>query len=40
MASTINLSSVRFLSLELCVFLVLGGMVVGCLGGLVAAWRA
>ncbi len=39
MASTINLASVRFLPLELCVFLVVGGMVVGCLGGLVAAWR-
>jgi cell division transport system permease protein len=37
LAATINLSSVRFLSLELCLWLVIGGMVVGCLGGLVAA---
>jgi cell division transport system permease protein len=36
-ASMINLSSVQFLSAELCVLLVLGGMAVGCLGGLVAA---
>ena len=39
LASSINLGSVRFLSAELCLFLVVGGMVVGCLGGLVAAWR-
>jgi cell division transport system permease protein len=39
MASAINLSSVHFLPLELCVFLVAGGMMVGCLGGLVAAWN-
>ena len=32
-----NLSSVRFLPIELCVLLVAGGMAVGCLGGLVAA---
>lgn len=37
LAATINLSSVRFLPLDLCVWLVLGGMAVGCLGGLVAA---
>jgi cell division transport system permease protein len=37
MASIVNLSSVRFLPAELCVFLVLGGMAVGCVGGLVAA---
>src|SRR5262249_13490244 len=37
LASAINLSSVRFLPVELCVLLVLGGMAVGCLGGLVAA---
>jgi cell division transport system permease protein len=36
LAAAINLSSVRFLPLELCVWLVVGGMVVGCLGGLVA----
>ena len=39
MASAINLTSVGFLPPELCVFLVAGGMAVGCLGGLVAAWN-
>jgi cell division transport system permease protein len=39
LASAMNLSSIRFLPVELCVFLVLGGMAVGCLGGLVAAWN-
>lgn len=39
LASSINLNSVRFLPAELCLFLVLGGMLVGCLGGLVAAWN-
>ena len=39
MASAINLTVVRFLPPELCVFLVAGGMAVGCLGGLVAAWN-
>jgi cell division transport system permease protein len=37
LASTINLSSVRFLPLDLCLWLIVGGMAVGCLGGLVAA---
>jgi cell division transport system permease protein len=37
LAEMINLSSVRFLSLELCLWLVLGGMAVGCLGGALAA---
>jgi cell division transport system permease protein len=37
LAASINLSSVRFLPWELCVWLVAGGMAVGCLGGLVAA---
>jgi hypothetical protein len=37
MAEMINLSSVRFLSLELCLWLVIGGMAVGCLGGALAA---
>jgi cell division transport system permease protein len=37
LAEMINLSSVRFLPLELCLWLVLGGMVVGCLGGALAA---
>jgi cell division transport system permease protein len=39
LASSIDLSSIQFLSLELCVLLLLGGMVVGCVGGLVAAWN-
>jgi cell division transport system permease protein len=38
LASTFDLSSIRFLSGELCLVLVLGGMAVGCVGGLVAAW--
>lgn len=37
MAAALNLSAVRFLPVELCVLLVLGGMAVGCVGGLVAA---
>jgi cell division transport system permease protein len=37
LASAINLSSVQFLPVEVCLLLVVGGMVVGCLGGLVAA---
>lgn len=37
LASAINLSAVQFLSVELCLILVVGGMVVGCVGGLVAA---
>jgi cell division transport system permease protein len=37
LASAINLSSVRFLPVELCVWLVVGGMAVGCLGGFVAS---
>jgi len=36
LAATINLSSVRFLPLDLCLWLIVGGMAVGCLGGLVA----
>jgi cell division transport system permease protein len=36
-AAALNLSSVRFLPLELCGLLLLGGMAVGCVGGLVAA---
>ncbi len=39
LASAVNLSAIRFLPLELCVLLVVGGMAVGCLGGLVAAWN-
>jgi cell division transport system permease protein len=37
LASTIDVSSVRFLPLGLCVVVVVGGMLVGCVGGLVAA---
>lgn len=41
LASAINLSTVTFLSPAFSVGLVVGGMVVGCVGGLVAAsWRA
>ena len=35
--TAINLSSVRFLPLELCAGLLVGGMLVGCLGGVIAA---
>ena len=37
LAYAINLSGVEFLSVGLCLWLVAGGMVVGCVGGLVAA---
>lgn len=37
LASAINLSSIRFLAPELCAGIVIGGMLVGCVGGLVAA---
>ncbi|OFW21869.1 MAG: hypothetical protein A3H97_08335 [Acidobacteria bacterium RIFCSPLOWO2_02_FULL_65_29] len=37
LAAAVNLSSVRFLSLELCLVLLAGGMLVGCFGGLVAS---
>jgi cell division transport system permease protein len=39
LASAVNLSSIQFLPLELVALLVLGGMAVGCLGGLVATWN-
>jgi len=39
LAAAMNVSSIRFLPAELCVLLVVGGMAVGCLGGLVAAWN-
>ena len=39
LAAALNVSAIHFLPLELCVLLVLGGMAVGCLGGLVAAWN-
>ncbi len=40
LAAAVNLPSIRFLPLDLCILLVLGGMAVGCLGGAVAAWRS
>jgi cell division transport system permease protein len=39
LASTVNLDAVRFLPAELSFGLVAGGMLVGCVGGLVAAWN-
>jgi len=39
LAAALNLSSVRFLSLEVCLLLLAGGMLVGCVGGLVASAR-
>jgi len=39
LAVAMNLSYIQFLPAELCVLLVVGGMAVGCLGGLVAAWN-
>jgi cell division transport system permease protein len=39
LASAINLSSITFLPPGLAVSLLLGGMAVGCIGGLVAAWN-
>jgi cell division transport system permease protein len=38
LAAAVNISSIRFLPVELAVLLVVGGMAVGCVGGLVAAW--
>jgi cell division transport system permease protein len=37
MAAALNVSSISFLSAEVCALLVVGGMAVGCVGGLVAA---
>ena len=37
LAEALNLSGIRFLAPELCLLLVAGGTLVGCLGGLVAA---
>ena len=37
LASALSLSSLRFLPIGLCLLVVLGGMAVGCVGGLVAA---
>ena len=39
LAATLNLASVGFLPVQLCAMLLLGGMTVGCIGGLVAARR-
>ena len=39
LASALNISSIHFLPAELCAVLVVGGMAVGCLGGLFAAWN-
>ena len=39
LASAMNMTSIQFLPFELCILLVAGGMAVGCLGGLVAAWK-
>jgi len=39
LSTTLNLASVGFLPLPLCVMLLLGGMAVGCIGGMVAAGR-
>jgi cell division transport system permease protein len=40
LASAMNVSAIHFLPAELCLALVAGGMAVGCLGGLVAAWNS
>ena len=37
LATTLGVSSIRFLSPELCLMVVVGGMLVGCVGGVVAA---
>jgi cell division transport system permease protein len=37
LADTLNLSAIRFLAPAVCLLLVAGGMLVGCLGGLLAA---
>jgi cell division transport system permease protein len=39
LASALNISSIGFLPVELCIMMVVGGMAVGCLGGLIAAWN-
>jgi cell division transport system permease protein len=36
-AEALGVDAVRFLPLELCVVLLLGGMLLGCLGGLIVA---
>ena len=37
LAGAVNLSSVRFLRLDLCLLLLLGGTLIGCFGGLIAS---
>jgi len=37
LAATLNLSGIRFLSVELSLLMLLGGMAVGCIGGILAA---
>jgi len=39
LASALNISAIHFLPVELCILLVVGGMAVGCVGGLLAAWN-
>src|SRR3954471_21050262 len=39
LASALNMSSIGFLPAVLCALMILGGMAVGCLGGVVAAWK-
>jgi len=39
LASALNMSSIAFLPAELCALMIVGGMAVGCLGGVVAAWK-
>lgn len=39
LAAAMNVSSIRFLPIGLCALLVAGGMAVGCVGGIVAAWN-
>jgi cell division transport system permease protein len=39
LASTLNMTSIHFLPVELSLALLVGGMAVGCVGGLVAAWN-
>jgi hypothetical protein len=39
LASAIDMSAIRFLPLGVCGMLVIGGMAVGCVGGVVAAWN-
>ena len=38
LAAAVNLTTIDFLPAELAVLLVVGGMLVGCIGGLMAAW--